>query len=115
MAKGPEKFQGPREVSSFPSLEKVDDQLQVAIVEGLDIMASHEPVIKEVHDAFVELGDRVREATDVRAEMGRVWHTADRDQEEINSVVSGAVETLAALNAAITRAKREVSIEEGEK
>lgn len=105
---GPEKFSTIRQIRSNPSIKDVAKDMRTAIEGGMQLLASHEPIIKEVHDAFTELAERVEEAQDTLAVVYSLQAQQKPDQEEVNSILRGAVQTRAALLKAILLAKHEV-------
>lgn len=108
MAKGSGGFEGPRQVWSAPSPEIVKKNLRDALEQGLNVLSSHEPEVKEVHDAFTRLGDRLREAEEVLTAILKIQQEDDLDQEELNYALKGAMQTRTALIEAILLAKREI-------
>ena len=105
---GSDDFVGPREVWSAPRIEKVRNDLGVAIRAAQELMASHEPIIKETYEALTELGDRVVEAVEVYDDIVRLEKEENQDQEEVNSILKGALKTRIALLETYLRAKTEI-------
>ncbi|MSU73520.1 hypothetical protein EXS56_00065 [Candidatus Kaiserbacteria bacterium] len=105
---GPENYNGPKEVWSAPSAETFSRNLRIVIEEGWKVLSSHEPLVKEVHDAFTELGDRLQEAEEVLATILELQKETDRDQTEINYTLAGAALTKTSLIKAILLAKQEI-------
>src|SRR3989344_1126328 len=108
MGNSPDNFTGPREVWSAPRIEKVKSDLEIAISEAQELMASHEPIMQEAHDALVELGHRVIEAGVVHEDILRLQAQVKPDQEEVNDILKGAIKTRTALLEAYLKAKTEI-------
>ncbi len=97
-----------RKIERFPEERVIMKDLRSAIDGAVGFLFSHEPVVEEVHRAFVELGERIREAEEVWETLKSAEKVGDGIEEEITYLVIGARKTLQALIEALKRAEEEV-------